>query len=38
MPLFSGEFGIHNGRNAVKITQVHAPRTTSTLEHLASTP
>ncbi|TWI08020.1 flagellar motor switch protein FliM [Aerolutibacter ruishenii] len=38
MPLFSGEFGIHNGRNAVKITQVHAPRATSTLEHLASTP
>ena len=26
LPLFSGEFGIHNGRNAVKVTAVHAPR------------
>ena len=26
LPLFSGEFGVHNGKNAVKITDVHAPR------------
>ena len=26
LPLFSGEFGVHNGRNAVKVTAVHAPR------------
>lgn len=26
LPLFTGEFGIHNGKNAVKITEVHAPR------------
>jgi flagellar motor switch protein FliM len=26
MPLFSGEFGVHNGRNAIKVTQVHAAR------------
>ena len=26
MPLFSGEFGIHNGKNAIKITRVHSPR------------
>lgn len=26
LPLFTGEFGVHNGRNAVKITDVHAPR------------
>lgn len=26
LPLFSGEFGIHNGKNAVKITAVHATR------------
>lgn len=26
LPLFSGEFGVHNGRNAVKVTTVHAPR------------
>lgn len=25
MPLFSGEFGTHNGNNSVKITAVHAP-------------
>ena len=24
MPLFSGEFGVHNGRNAIKVAQVHA--------------
>ncbi len=28
LPLFTGEFGIHNGRNAVKITAVHTPRKT----------
>ena len=28
MPLFSGEFGIHNGRNAIKVTAVHATRAT----------
>jgi len=27
LPLFSGEFGVHNGRNAVKITAVNSPRT-----------
>ncbi len=26
LPLFSGEFGVHNGRNAVKITAVHTLR------------
>ncbi|TLX21400.1 MULTISPECIES: flagellar motor switch protein FliM [Thermomonas] len=26
LPLFSGEFGVHNGKNAVKITEVHATR------------
>lgn len=26
LPLFTGEFGIHNGKNAVKITEVHATR------------
>lgn len=26
LPLFSGEFGVHNGKNAVKITDVHTPR------------
>ena len=26
LPLFSGEFGVHNGKNAVKITAVHATR------------
>lgn len=30
LPLFTGEFGIHNGRNAVKITEVHAPRPSQT--------
>ena len=25
MPLFSGEFGVHNDHNSVKITSVHAP-------------
>ncbi|HSR64463.1 MAG TPA: flagellar motor switch protein FliM [Xanthomonadaceae bacterium] len=27
MPLFSGEFGTHNGRNAIKVTAVNNPRT-----------
>lgn len=26
LPLFTGEFGTHNGKNAVKITEVHATR------------
>jgi len=26
MPLFAGEFGVHNGRNAIKVTQVHSAR------------
>ena len=26
MPLFSGEFGTHNGRNAIKVATVHAVR------------
>ena len=26
LPLFTGEFGVHNGKNAVKITEVHIPR------------
>ncbi|MGV8923910.1 MAG: flagellar motor switch protein FliM [Thermomonas sp.] len=39
MPLFSGEFGIHNGHNAIKVTQVHAARTIPSLESLtANTP
>ncbi|MBW3551282.1 MAG: flagellar motor switch protein FliM [Proteobacteria bacterium] len=36
MPLFSGEFGTHNGRNAVKVTSVHAPRTVPTFDSLTS--
>jgi flagellar motor switch protein FliM len=28
-PLFTGEFGIHNGRNAIKVTAVNQPRPTS---------
>lgn len=38
MPLFSGEFGIHNGRNAIKVTQVHAARTVPTFDSLTATP
>ena len=30
LPLFTGEFGVHNGKNAVKITDVHAPRSPQT--------
>jgi flagellar motor switch protein FliM len=29
LPLFTGEFGTHNGRNAVKVTAVNQPRTFS---------
>ena len=32
MPLFSGEFGVHNGRNAIKVAKVHAARPVSTLD------
>jgi len=38
MPLFSGEFGVHNGRNAVKVTAVHLPRTTPALDLTTTTP
>jgi flagellar motor switch protein FliM len=38
MPLFSGEFGIHNGKNAIKVTQVHSARPTPTLDSLTDTP
>lgn len=36
-PLFSGEFGVHNGRNAIKVTQVHAARPTPHFDPLATT-
>ncbi|MGH8084416.1 MAG: flagellar motor switch protein FliM [Lysobacter sp.] len=36
MPLFAGEFGTHNGRNAIKVTSVHAARTVPSLANLAS--
>ncbi|KGM51520.1 flagellar motor switch protein FliM [Lysobacter concretionis Ko07 = DSM 16239] len=35
-PLFSGEFGTHNGRNAIKVTTVHAARTLPTFESLTT--
>lgn len=35
-PLFSGEFGTHNGRNAIKVTTVHAARTVPTFESLTT--
>ncbi|QOW20112.1 flagellar motor switch protein FliM [Lysobacter ciconiae] len=35
-PLFSGEFGTHNGRNAIKVTSVHAARTLPTFESLTT--
>jgi flagellar motor switch protein FliM len=38
LPMFSGEFGIHNGRNAIKVTRVHAPRTVPSLDSLTATP
>jgi flagellar motor switch protein FliM len=28
IPLFTGEFGSHNGRNSIKVTQINAPLTT----------
>jgi flagellar motor switch protein FliM len=37
VPLFSGEFGVHNGRNAIKIAAVHAARP-STIDTLGATP
>jgi flagellar motor switch protein FliM len=37
IPLFSGEFGIHNGRNSIKVTQVHPPLHT-THDSLTATP
>ena len=37
MPLFSGEFGIHNGHNAIKVTHVHAARTVPSLDSLTAT-
>ena len=36
MPLFAGEFGTHNGRNAIKVTSVHAARTVPSLASLSS--
>jgi flagellar motor switch protein FliM len=36
MPLFSGEFGIHNGYNAIKVTQVPAARTVPSLDSLTA--
>jgi flagellar motor switch protein FliM len=38
LPIFSGEFGTHNGRNAIKVTQVHAPRTATSIDSLTATP
>lgn len=38
MPLFSGEFGVHNGRNAIKVTQVNAARTAPSFDPLTATP
>lgn len=38
LPIFSGEFGTHNGRNAIKVTQVHAPRTAPSIDSLTATP
>ena len=35
MPLFSGEFGVHNGRNAIKVTQVHSARPASSFDSRA---
>lgn len=37
-PLFAGEFGTHNGKNAIKITQVKAPRSLIPLDSLGETP
>ncbi len=38
MQLFSGEFGIHNGRNAIKVTQVHAARTAPSFDPTTANP
>ncbi len=38
MPLFAGEFGTHNGKNAIKITHVNAPRALLPLDALSETP
>ena len=32
--LFAGEFGTHNGKNAIKITHVHQPRSLIPLDSL----
>ncbi|MGN6513091.1 MAG: flagellar motor switch protein FliM [Lysobacteraceae bacterium] len=32
MPLFTGEFGIHNGKNAIKVIAVNNPRTANASE------
>ena len=37
-PLFAGEFGTHNGKNAIKITHVNQPRSLLPLESLDTTP
>lgn len=37
-PLFSGEFGVHNGRNAIKVNAVHAARGLPALNTLMATP
>lgn len=37
MPLFTGEFGTHNGKNAIKITTVNNPRLSTAFEP-ATTP
>ena len=37
-PLFEGEFGTHNGKNAIKITHVNAPRALLPLDALNETP
>ena len=36
MPLFSGEYGVHNARNAIKATQVHATRTVPSFESMTA--
>lgn len=38
MPLFTGEFGTHGGRNAIKVTTVHAARANPTFDPLPGTP
>lgn len=36
MPIFSGEFGIHNGQNAIKVVHVQSARTIPSLDSLAA--